>query len=191
VNLADDPRWRRFNDASRVCSCCGDSHSGVYDIAYDHPDPWSHGHRGASGQDHLQIGGDWLTSDLCCLDGHYSIRCTLPIPVIGSGQTFSFGIWVSCSEETIKAYASAWKSDDYSTFHPWSGCLINDLPTFDAEDWILGEADAGDGSLRPTFHVSPETHHIGLLQKTGITFDRLLDIYAAAGDDLRPHLAKD
>ena len=45
-----------------------------------------------------------------------------------------------------------------------------------------------DGRLRPILRIEDEAHPYFGRQRDGISFDELLDIYAACGTDIRPHL---
>ena len=65
MSLSEDPRWQRFNNSERPCPCCGRTFSGVFDIGFDHPQPWPHGNREQSDQDVLAVGKDSLSADLC------------------------------------------------------------------------------------------------------------------------------
>lgn len=189
MNLADDPRWRRFNDREFECPCCGQTFGGVFDIGYDHPDPWPHGNLMDTDKDILVVGEHKLSSDLCVFDGGYYIRCTLPLPILGTDQTFSYGVWGSVKDENYDAYISAWQKDDYSVFPGCFACLMNDLPGWPSEDWLPCDLETGESSDRPVLWVHEDKHPLATAQREGITFDRLLDLYAAAGTDIRPHLA--
>lgn len=188
MNLLDlDARWRRFHDADRACPCCGQTFSGIFDIGFDHPDGWPHDARADSGQDVLQIGADKLSADLCRWDDHRFIRCTLPLPIRGSDEVFHFGVWASVHPDRFDDYVNAWQSDDWSGFPGCFAWLMNALPGFDVDDPIAGDLRPGDDGQRPTLHA-----HDGPLakaQEDGISFDDLLDIYDATGNDIRPHLA--
>jgi len=193
VRLEDDPRWRRFNDRGYACPCCGQSFSGIFDIAFDHPDPWPHGHLGASGQDELIVAGDRLTADLCWLGEERYIRCTLPLPLTGSDQEFRFGCWVSLSVANFERYVDCWRVEDYAGFEGAFGWLSNRLPgvgpVVEQEDWLPADVWMMEGKERPQIWVHRKAGRLHAMQREGIGFDELLDIYAACGTDLRPHLA--
>lgn len=187
MSLLDlDPRWRRFNDTDYTCPCCGQSFGGVFDIAYDHPACWPHDALSDSGQDVLQVGEDKLSADLCRLGAHRFIRCVLPLPIRGCDERFYFGPWASVAPETFDRYVTAWHQDDWSGFPQNLGWLANELPGFESDGAVACDLITGDGDARPGLRV-----HQGPLaeaQGGGISFDQLLDIYAATGTDLRPHL---
>ena len=187
MSLAGDPRWQRFNDSSRACPCCGQTFSGVFDIGYDHPDPWPHGNRAQSGEDVLAVGDDKLTADLCAFGKYRFVRCVLPIPIIGSDQRFAFGPWGSVSQDSYDIYVRNF----YNPNEPFDGCfawLTNQLPGFGIDEPLPCNLVPGANGQRPVLEVHDGAHELAELQETGITFDRLLDIYAAAGQDIRPHL---
>lgn len=186
MDLNDDPRWRRFNDSNRPCPCCGRSFDGVFDIGFDHPDPWPHGNRAETGADYMEAGDDNLGTDLCRLGKYRFIRAVLPLPIKGSDQVFAFGPWGSVNPANFERYVAANQGGD-----PFEGCfawLTNALPGFDFVEPLPCNLVPGDGDTRPVLEVHDGSHDIAVLQEEGITFDQLLDIYAAAGQDIRPHL---
>jgi hypothetical protein len=188
MSLQQDPRWQRFNDSSRPCPCCGKTFSGVFDIGYDHPDPWPHGNRSSSGQDVLAVGTDTLSADLCRLGEYRFIRCVLPIPIIGADQTFAYGPWGSVNPANFDRYVRADLEGKPESFEGCFAWLMNSLPGFDIKEPLPCNLVPGAAGERPVLEVHDGAHELAELQETGIDFDRLLDIYAAAGQDIRPHL---
>ncbi|MEL7027333.1 MAG: DUF2199 domain-containing protein [Pseudomonadota bacterium] len=184
--LEDDRRWKRLNGRLSPCSCCGTQFSGVFDIGFDHPDPWPHGHRGATGKTTLEVGDDRLSADYCTLQEHRFIRATLPLPIIGSDTTFCFGPWVMVSDADFITYLQA--EGGVGEFVSCEGLVINTLPGI-AMDRVLpcDMRPSSDAQARPEVRVHPGPP-LAQWQDDGITFNHLLDIYAAAGQDIRPHL---
>jgi len=189
VSLSDDPRWRRFNNSDRACSCCGRQFNGIFDIGYDHPDPWPHGNRAQSGEETLVVGEDKLGTDLCAWGKYRFVRCILPIPIIGAEERFAFGPWGSVNPENFTAYV-----ESYDGTKPFEGCfawLMNMLPGVGNNEPLPCNMVPGPDGDRPILEVHDGAHELAEWQETGITFDHLLDIYAAAGQDIRPHLMDD
>lgn len=185
--LALDSRWRRFTDENYTCPCCGQASTGVYDIGFDHPDSWPHMGLDVIGGDDLEIGEDRLTTDLCKIGDDRYIHCVLPLPIRGSEDVFHFGVWASVSQEDFYAYIES-ASEGGKAFEGCNGWLMNDLPALGlSEDDVIScvvEASAED--QRPMLTISEGP--LKQAQDHGISFDQLLDIYAACGNDLRPHL---
>jgi hypothetical protein len=174
VSLDADPRWRRFNDASRRCACCGQTFAGVYDIAYDHPDCWPHGHFGASGLDRLTAGDDFIDHDLCRFEEFRFVRCLLPLPIRGSDAEFCFGVWSSLSDENFDRYAIhvgdlAWDGPE-----AMFGWLSNDLPGYETDDSVPCSVRVKPGKARPRLWA--QSGALLEAQRDGISFDTLLDI---------------
>ena len=187
-DLSSDPRWQRFNDRSFSCPCCGQSFGGLFDVSFDHPHEWPHGNRSASGQDTLVSGRDRLTSDFCVFDDEYYIRCVMPLPIKGAEQTFAFGVWGSVTRENFKAYAAGFETDDYGDFEGCFAWLGNMLPCVGQDDWVPCDLLIEDPTQRPVLYAHEAGGSVRRYQDEGISFDRLLDIYAASGQDIRPHL---
>ncbi|MEZ5768579.1 MAG: DUF2199 domain-containing protein [Paracoccaceae bacterium] len=188
--LAADRRWQRFTARDYLCPCCGQPSTGLYDLGFDHPDPWPHGNRAAAGEDTLVVGADRLGTDLCTFDGGFYIRCTLPLPIRGGDQVFAFGPWASVSDASFARYVAAWRAEDYSDFPGCFAWLANALPGIASVATVPCKLEIGDGTARPQLFAQSAAQGLAGLQRDGISFDRLLDIYAAAGNDLRPHLGE-
>ncbi|MBP0480953.1 DUF2199 domain-containing protein [Sagittula salina] len=179
MNLLDlDARWKRFNDPDRACPCCGKHFSGVFDIGFEEPQDWPHGPRTS---EDMAMGDDRLTPDLCRLMGRYFLRATLPLPLRGADETFHFGLWVEVDRATLHAYI-----DTMEEGAPFSGygLTANDLPGFDGD--AMPVRLTSTGPERPT--ASAIQGPLEQAQTEGLSFDDLLDIYAASGQDIRPHL---
>ncbi|MGL4279218.1 MAG: DUF2199 domain-containing protein [Albidovulum sp.] len=185
----NDRRWQRFMATDYRCKCCGQSFGGVLDIGYDHPDQWSHGNRQQSGQSMLTVGEDRLTSDLCTIGEDRFIRCILPIPIVGTDETFRFGAWASLKRENFDLYVRAWQEDNYSGLDGFFGWLCNRLPGVGMTDEMVScDVVNLDGDTRPEIYVHDAAHRLAGYQKGGMTFDQLLDIFDEAGMDFRSHL---
>ncbi len=183
--LALDTRWRHFHDDTWSCPCCGRSFSGVFDIGYEHPDCWPHGGLVDEGQSELHVGEDKLSADLCRWEEHRFIRCVLPLPIQGIDEVFNFGPWASVAPKTFYHYIdhATGNSSDFDCGSAW---LMNDLPLFESDEPTTCELRAGAEGQRPQLVVGEGK--LSKAQESGITFDQLLDIYAATGNDIRPHL---
>lgn len=182
--LSLDARWRRFNDETRACPCCGRRFSGIFDIGFDHPADWPHGERGDA--PFIKEGPDQLSPDLCRTGEARYLRVVLELPVQGAEETVYVTPWAQVPDQMFYAYLDSW--DDPSAPLPAEGevLLANDLPALEAETLTLRFPGADQ---RPTAIASGGV--LASAQAHGISFDQLLDLYAACGDDIRPHLLRD
>ncbi|WP_158585644.1 DUF2199 domain-containing protein [Pseudooceanicola sediminis] len=183
--LSLDARWRRFNDPDFTSQIDGRQFSGVFDLGYDAPDAWPFGPRLDGGAPVLDAGEDRLSAELCRLGENRYLHAVLPIPVRGSDEVFFFAPWVQVAPSDFYAYLDSLDQDA----PPFAGCeglIANLLPGFEDEDIACRLVPGGPGE-RPV--AQAQTDPLAAAQAEGISFDALLDLYAAAGDDIRPHLA--
>ncbi len=188
MKLADDSRWRRFNDHGFQCRCCGKSFNGIFDIAYDHPDPWLHGSFRDNDGDDVRVGNDILGSDFCIQGTDYFVRGLIEIPVLETEKRFAFGVWSTLHEDNFEAYLKAYGTEDELLIGPYFGWLANDLPHYGNGTFLKTEVVFRSVGQRPRFNVWDDRSTLVRDQENGISFDQLLDLYAAAGTDIRPHL---
>ncbi len=179
-----DARWRRFNDDTRACPCCGRHFSGIFDLGFDAPDDWPHLERGED----VEIGGDRLSTELARIGGRYFLRAVLTLPLRGSNDAFGFGPWAEVPEPVFRAYLET-LDDPTCAFPVAEGLLANTLPGFEEETGTAVTLTLPDPAQRP--HLTATEGALAEAQAQGISFDDLLDIYAASGDDIRPHLVAD
>ncbi|OUS22035.1 hypothetical protein DI396_05910 [Litorivita pollutaquae] len=188
MNLLDlDSRWKRFNDPDRVCPCCGETFSGIFDLGYPHPDAWTHA---VDDSGDTEIAGDRLNADLCRVGEACFLRCVLMIPVQGTDEMFGFGAWAQVSRDVFDGYLATY-DEPPRDFAGGNALLANLLPGFTEDDMIpvILSPVARDAGTRPM--MMAEAGDLATAQTDGISFDRLLDIYAEAGRDIRPHLMQD
>lgn len=182
--LALDSRWQRLNDPDYACKCCGRSFGGIVDMGFGQPDCWPHDT--LNSRDTLAVGDDLLTADLCVFEDLRFVHCVVPLPIRGSDEVFLFGAWASLAVEDFKAYAldATGEETGFSGAAAW---LMNDLPLFENDELIACDLKpAESGGERP--HLTAQSGTLAQAQADGISFDQLLEIYAACGEDLRPHL---
>src|SRR5689334_1759458 len=83
------------------CTCCGKVHEGAPSFGIDAPLPYKELSDEARASAHLG-------SDLCWYneDGqtHRFIRVCLEIPILDFTEPFTWGVWVSLSEESFNRY---------------------------------------------------------------------------------------
>ncbi|WP_338548429.1 DUF2199 domain-containing protein [Roseovarius phycicola] len=186
IDLANDPRWQRFNDTGYECPCCGESFDGIFDIAFDHPEVWPHGNRAQSGEATLTIGEDKLGSEYCVYNEHRFVRCLVELPIFGSSERFAFGAWGSLHPDNFTAYVQAVQDNTEDRFEGCFSWLSNALPGFSDCDSIGCDFKPIDTRTRPRLWA--QDGPLRDAQVKGITFDQLLDIYQESGSDIRPHL---
>ncbi|HHS94749.1 MAG TPA: DUF2199 domain-containing protein [Rhodobacterales bacterium] len=165
----DDPRWQRLL-----------ARGGAITVAFATPDGWPHGPLPA-GQKTLDVGEDRLTASYCTLQGHRFLRAVLYLPIKGARTVFGYETWASVSPESYAAFLDARAGGE-----AFPGCFAwaaNALPGFDLDAPLacnlLPGAPGKPAQLQPQGDSA-----LAKAQASGISPDKLADIYAAAGQDI-------
>jgi hypothetical protein len=183
MNVSDDPRWRELQDRPWVCHGCGGTHVGLFDLVIAHPAAWP-AQEPPLAEGAVPEREHFLTEDLCVVDGeHRFIRCTLPLRIAGTDRVFSFGIWSSLSKPNFLTYARTFGDARGGSEGPWFGWFSNRLPFYPDTLNLKCRVHPQDGGQRPRIELEPTDHPLSVDQRRGITLDRLLDLYAAAGHE--------
>lgn len=161
-----DARWRRLMDLG-----------GPVDIGFEEPEDWPHGERGDTPV--LAVGADRLSSDLCRCGDQRFLRVVIEVAILGSDERAFLAPWAAVDHSTFYAYV-AHATEGAAAPGPATGRLANDL------------AQAGIGAaldIRFPPDARPNATHPAFAAP--LTFDALLDLYAALGQDMRALLARD
>ena len=194
MDLDRDPRWLRLHDREWICPCCGVKHAGLFDLACARPDLWPGSKKARPNWDVLRarksFSDNILTEDFCILDGeHFFVRCLLRLPIVGEEDFFGFGVWSTLSRANFELYVDTFDSDEQDSLGPWFGWFSNQLKgypdTLHLKCHVRPQADG----KRPFVELEPTEHPLAIEQREGITFDRVLELYALHGHDLRAALS--
>lgn len=188
-DLSSDPRWRRMWERPWRCVSCEGEHKGVFDLACAKPDLFP-GSEEAAPNSALDLDGNFLSEDFCVLDGqHFFVRAVLELPIIGvDGEQFGYGVWATLSRENFERYVETFDSGEQGGMGPWFGWFSNRLKGYPETLSLKCRVHPASGRQRPRIELEPTEHPLALEQRNGITFDRLLEIYATNGHDIRRSL---
>jgi hypothetical protein len=172
--------------ASWRCGGCGVDHVGMFDLAAFAPDYWQ-GPRDYEPNSALRTDGDFLSEDFCVIAGeHFFVRCVFRIPVHGLESTFGFGIWSSLSRRNFDLYVEGFDDGDYPDWGPWSSWFSNELAVFTSTLAQLCWMHPQQDRQRPHLCLDDPDHPLALVQREGITAERVLEIYASYGHVRQP-----
>jgi len=188
--LADDPRWQRLLRGDWKCRFCGDAHVGVFDLACDAPVYWT-GPDVKCANSEVHGSDTILTEDMCVIGGeHFFIRGVLELPILGSGgMNFGYGVWSSVSKPNFELYVDTFDDGHQADLGPWFGWFSTGLKGYPDTTGLKCNIVPGNGRQRPKIVLQASDHPLAAEQRDGISFDRLLDIYALNGHDIRSDLA--
>lgn len=179
-----DPRWVRLLDGRFKCSSCDAWHPGLFDLACNRPDPCPRSIPVA--EEEPSDENNFLTSDLCVLGGKtFFVRAILELPLRDgpADQRFAFGVWTSLSGKSFRSYLED-DGDAFRAGEGWFGWLANTLKGYPGEPTLGCDVFPQDGNMRPKLVLHDAEHPLVRDQREGISFDRLLEIYAANGHDI-------
>lgn len=182
-----DPRWAALLSTGFRCSVCRKVHRGVFDLGIDHPDPWS-GDPAPRSNGEITRGSDVLTEDFCISEGSFFVRGILVIPLVGTAETFAYGAWTTLAEKNFWKYVDTFDSGEQAALGPWFGWFSHRLKGYPDTANLKCQVHPRDGRQRPLIELEPTDHPLSVEAREGIPFDRLLDIYALHGHDLRSAL---
>lgn len=131
-----------------------------------------------------------LDADACIIDGsHFFVRGCLEIPVHGETEPFSWGVWVSLSEQSFRQWVATYELDKRSHVGPFFGWLNTALAPYPDTINLKTDVHLRDGFIRPFIALEPNAHPLAVEQREGISAARVAQLYAnvvhgvKAGDD--------
>ena len=185
--LSDDPRWRRLHERAWTCTGCQRTHTGLFDLASDRPYHWG----GGAPQPNTELEGatNILTEDFCIQGGDFFVRGVLQLPIVGgNGAHFGFGVWSTLSKANFDRYVETFDDGTQGSLGPWFGWFCSRLKGYPDTLHLKCSVHPRNERHRPLIELKPADHPLAVEQREGITFDRVLELYALNGHDLRPSL---
>ena len=184
--LEDDIRWRRLTRTGLRCGSCDELHKGLFDLAADAPAQWS----GTEDPEPNSALGDRttaLTHDFCVIEGQGQfVRCVLRLPIMGGkDEFFGYGVWSSLSAKNFEIYRDTFDSREQGELGPWFGWFCSNLKGYPETVGMKCKVHPQSEGKRPLIELEPTDHPLSVEQRDGVTLDRLLEIFALNGHDLR------
>ncbi|MGB6487706.1 MAG: DUF2199 domain-containing protein [Steroidobacteraceae bacterium] len=191
MNETIDPRWALLQNSTWACSSCSETHRGTFDLGSAKPDLWQ-GPEDRLPNSMVASSANCLTEDFCVLDGeHYFIRCVLRLPLVGapSGEYFAFGVWSSLSKKNFTVYTETFDGGEQEERGPWFGWFSNRLKGYPDTLNLKCQVHPQAARERPWIELENTEHPLARDAFEGITYERLLEIYAAYGHSLSSGLS--
>ena len=190
-SVLDDPRWRTFNEAGFACSC-GQRHVGLFPIHIAAPAGWS-GPKEYQDDAALTLDGNFLSNSYCVSEGKYfAARMFLPLQMHGAAPAaFSFTVWASMERADFEALATARKNGTANNRVQARARLVNRLSGFANTMNLMGASfQQEDRPISLLLIAGPQlpelqNHELIQQQKDGIDVNRMLELFAAYGHDMR------
>ncbi|MBO2458344.1 DUF2199 domain-containing protein [Actinomadura violacea] len=154
-----------------LCSGCGQHHDELpMNFSAPAPDLWS-----------PLLAEDpesYLTSDLCVIKGQaFFVHGLVEIPVTDTGETFSWGVWVSLSRDNFDRTVILWETPGRESEPAYFGWLSTSLPLYSpATGDLKTNLHTRPIGERPFIELEPTDHPLAVEQRTGITRARVQQI---------------
>ncbi|WP_329762872.1 DUF2199 domain-containing protein [Bacillus nitratireducens] len=153
-----------------TCRCCGTYHEEI-PTSYGSSAPvYYYDAEPEEREDRFE-----MNDDLCVMDGeHFFMRGSIEIPIVGTGEHFIWGVWVSLSEANFDKVNEFW--DKQQLLEPMFGWLSTDLPyeleTVSLKTMVHPRADG----IRPYIELEPTDRPLAVEFREGITMERVQEI---------------
>jgi len=156
-----------------TCKSCGQVHRGMPTFGADAPLSYYQVPEEERGK-RCSLG-----TDDCVIDGKsFFVRGCIDIPVEGEKEPFSWGVWVSLSEESFKQWIACFHAKQRSHIGPFFGWLNTWLKPYPDTINLKTRVHLRDDGIRPYIELEPTDHALAIEQRKGISKARVAEIYA-------------
>jgi hypothetical protein len=166
------------------CGSCEDWHTGpMLDIGFSRPHYWSSKYDTGSRSTVLPSGNldpshrTFLDSDYCAINEEdFFVRGIIHLPIVGSAETFRWGVWGSLSranfEDLLRAESEP-SQVDFPDMFSWLSSRLPDYPdTLSLKMW----AEIREPGIRPNFRLEDADHPLAKEFHEGISPERVKEI---------------
>ena len=120
------------------CHTCEEWHTGpCLDFSYDSPYYWSNDTPKDPFVNYDQLPDTFLDEDICVLDGEdFFVRGIIHLPIIGTAETFRWGVWGSLSKDNFKKLLSMFDDPKRVELPPMFSWLSNRIEEYEDTDTL-------------------------------------------------------
>lgn len=163
------------------CHSCEEWHTGpCLDFSFDAPIYWSDEDKKANEATIRGAGQSpktFLDEDLCVIDGEsFFVRGILHLPIIGTDETFRWGIWGSLSKQNFQKLVSVFDDAERVELPPMFSWLSNNISDYPETLNLKMNAHIQEPGERPHFELEPTDHPLSQEYHHGISPERVKEI---------------
>ncbi|HTW34798.1 MAG TPA: DUF2199 domain-containing protein [Rhizomicrobium sp.] len=152
------------------CSECDEIHHELPDVGYREP-AYCFGVPEKEWSQRIH-----LSSDTCVIDNeHFFVRGVMQFPVLGTSETFNWGVWSTLSKANFDRYVEHYDAD-LSSWEPMFGWLSNRLPGYSDTLALPLTVRTQQKGKRPLFTSEDAAHPLTQDQRAGITIEKWWEI---------------
>jgi hypothetical protein len=172
LNDLESLRWK--------CSSCEDWHSGpCLDFSYRAPYYWRNDKQATDHETSkpMQRPATFLSKDYCAIDNEHFFVCgVIHLPIIGTAETFRWGVWGSLSRENFEAMLRTDNDPKRVELAPMFSWLSNQIPEYPDTLNLKMYASIQSAKWRPQFELETTTHPLSQEYHHGISPERVKKI---------------
>lgn len=106
------------------------------------------------------------------IDGReFYAKGLLHLPIRGSADALTWGVWVSVSEEDFAEYVREFEDASRAPGACFLGWLANEVPGFESEAPLAAKLHVREYPLRPWVELAPTEHPLAVAQREGLSSD--------------------
>jgi hypothetical protein len=166
------------------CTSCEEWHTGpVLDIGVDAPHYWSDEYEEENRHAQQSPGrtkkrpATFLTEDFCAIENRdFFVYGLIHLPIIGTGETFRWGVWGSLSRENFEKLLEIDDDPKRVELPPMFAWLSTRLPDYPDTLNLKMYAHIQELNQRPNFELEPADHPLSQEYHHGITPERVKEI---------------
>jgi hypothetical protein len=153
------------------CGSCEEWHAGpCLDFSYSAPFYWSE-------EDSDPQSGNILEKDYCVIDNHdFFVRGVIHLPIIGTAETFRWGVWGSLSSESFRRFWDTYDDPKRNELPPMFSWLSNRIAEYPDTLNLKMSAQIPDLDSRPVFELELTDHPLSQEYYHGISAERVKEI---------------
>lgn len=116
----------------------------------------------------------FLNSDSCVIaDRFFFIRACLDVPVIGTNESYTWGVWVSLSEQSFFTWQDHYDVAERSHIGPFFGWMCSCISVYPETRHLKTIVHLRNHGQRPLVELEATGHPLSRHQREGIPLDEL------------------
>ena len=182
-NTIPDTTFEDLADLKWKCHSCEEWHHGpCLDFAASKPDYWSDEHEKQHKRNRLipmfgRKPKTWRDEDYAvCDDEHFFVRGIIHLPIIGTNETFRWGVWGSLSRDSFNELMNVEDKPQRTEIEPLFSWLSTWLPEYGDFKNIKMHAHIQPPGTRPIFEIEHSDHPLAQDFHHGIQPSRVKEI---------------
>jgi hypothetical protein len=182
-NTKPDVTFDDLADLKWKCGSCEEWHTGpCLDFASAKPDYWSNEHEKQHERSQLlpSLGRKpktWRDEDYAvCDDEHFFVRGLIHLPIIGTNETFRWGVWGSLSRDSFNRLMELERKPERTELSPLFSWLNTWLPEYGDRESIKMQMHIQPPGTRPIFEIEHTDHPLAQEYHHGILPSRVKEI---------------